>query len=245
MILKLTTNHDTLVVTFLLILFKCKFEDVLAEPEGTHSIDCVWKLSYICFNLWKNICYKISTLLMGICIAGELGCEFAHASFLHIWCFTPCIKYMELNCGFLKKFWSQCVQCVCEPCCKTCGLIFSAFKRVWVVCWTQRRLKNIITPGQAVQGPWQLKNENRINCKKIIQPHRLGVLFLHNVKYFCDYLRWFHNLICSNKLSIIYIKWSCLCFQMNKILSTDSWIVWGFLMCSIIRPQINTTHLKK
>ncbi|XP_060595791.1 caveolin-3-like [Ruditapes philippinarum] len=107
----------------------CKFEDVLAEPEGTHSIDCVWKLSYTCFNLWKGICYKVATLLCGICIAAELGCEFAQASLLHIWCFTPCIKYMDLNCGFLKKVWAQCVTCACEPCCQTCSLFFSAFKK--------------------------------------------------------------------------------------------------------------------
>merc|ERR1712213_269006 len=29
------------------------FEDVLAEPEGIHSMNCVWSNSYTCFNCCK------------------------------------------------------------------------------------------------------------------------------------------------------------------------------------------------
>ena len=111
------------------IFFQCQFEDVLAEPEGTHSIDCVWKLSYTCFNFWKSLCYKILTTLCGICLAAEWGCEFAYVSFLHIWYFTPCFKLLDINCGCLRKMWGQCISCCCEPVCIACGLVFSAFKK--------------------------------------------------------------------------------------------------------------------
>ncbi|KAK3585874.1 hypothetical protein CHS0354_038406 [Potamilus streckersoni] len=107
----------------------CHFEDVLAEPESTHSIDCVWKLSFTCFNFWKNICYKIQTILCGICIAAEWGCEFAYISFVHIWCFTPFFKALDINCGCAKKMYGMCVRCCVEPCCEACGLLFSAFKK--------------------------------------------------------------------------------------------------------------------
>ncbi|OWF53216.1 Caveolin-3 [Mizuhopecten yessoensis] len=59
------------------------FNDVLGEPDGTHSIDCVWKLSYMCFECWKGLCYKLLTLFCGICIAAEWGCEFAYIAFYH------------------------------------------------------------------------------------------------------------------------------------------------------------------
>ncbi|KAH3892465.1 caveolin-1-like [Dreissena polymorpha] len=108
---------------------QCQFEDVLAEPDGTHSIDCVWKLSYLCFNCWKGLCYNLLTLLCGICIASEYGISFAYISFLHIWFYTPCFKVLDINCGCLKKMYSMCVSCCLDPLCQSCGLIFSAFKK--------------------------------------------------------------------------------------------------------------------
>lgn len=113
--------------TFLYL--QCMFDDVLAEPEGTHSMDCVWKLSYTCFNLWKGLCYKLATLLCGICIAAEWGCQFALISFYHIWYFTPIFKMMDINCGCCKKVYTQCVSCCVEPCCIACGGLFNAFKK--------------------------------------------------------------------------------------------------------------------
>ena len=49
-----------------------EFDDVLAEQEGTHSADCVWKNSYKCFTCGKNNAYKIATLLCGICTGNYL-----------------------------------------------------------------------------------------------------------------------------------------------------------------------------
>ena len=48
-----------------------EFDDVLGEPAGTHSKDCVWKNSYKCFTCGKNLAYNIATLLCGI-ITGKL-----------------------------------------------------------------------------------------------------------------------------------------------------------------------------
>jgi hypothetical protein len=48
-----------------------EFDDVLAEPTGAHSAQCVWKNAYKCFNCGFNCCYKFMTFLCGICI-GEL-----------------------------------------------------------------------------------------------------------------------------------------------------------------------------
>merc|ERR1712033_103651 len=87
---------------------KVAFEDVLAEPEGVKSGDCVWTNSYKCFNCCKELCYKILTFCCGICIAMSWGMEFAYISFAHIWFITPCFKVLEINCGCAKKMYGMC-----------------------------------------------------------------------------------------------------------------------------------------
>ena len=37
------------------------FEDVIAEPDGAHSNDCVWKCSFRCFTGAKLCCYRLLT----------------------------------------------------------------------------------------------------------------------------------------------------------------------------------------
>ncbi|XP_070183798.1 caveolin-2-like [Littorina saxatilis] len=41
---------------------KVAFEDVLAEPEGARSIDCVWICSHSCFEGSKSCCYSIMSI---------------------------------------------------------------------------------------------------------------------------------------------------------------------------------------
>ncbi|XP_060595850.1 caveolin-1-like [Ruditapes philippinarum] len=108
---------------------KVCFEDVLAEPEGVHSMDCVWKLSHKCFTLWLSLCYKLSTLCCGICIAASWGCEFAGVAFNHVWAVTPCLRMLELNCSILKRIHETICGCCIEPCCEACGQVFNAFKK--------------------------------------------------------------------------------------------------------------------
>lgn len=108
---------------------KVQFEDVLGEPEGIHSIDCVWKLSYSCFSFWQSCCYKICTLLCGIFIAMELGCEFAQIAFAHVWFITPMLRKLEINCSVMKKVYGACIGCCLEPCCESCGKIFKSFEK--------------------------------------------------------------------------------------------------------------------
>ncbi|XP_060595745.1 caveolin-1-like [Ruditapes philippinarum] len=107
---------------------KCAFEDVLAEPDDIHSMDFCWNLSYSCFNFWKNCCYKLSTFLCGCCIAIELGCEFAGLAFTHIWCITPCLRIVAINCTPYQKLWGVCCNCCVSPVCEACGMYWSQIK---------------------------------------------------------------------------------------------------------------------
>ncbi|XP_069101634.1 caveolin-1-like [Argopecten irradians] len=106
-------------------LTQIAFEDVLGEPEGTHSIDCVWTNSYKCFNCGKNCCYKFMSTLCGICIALYWGCEFAMITFNAVWCCTPGFKAYSVVCGITQKFFGTCVACCLAPLCETVGLLFS------------------------------------------------------------------------------------------------------------------------
>ncbi|KAK3101858.1 hypothetical protein FSP39_006842 [Pinctada imbricata] len=101
------------------------FEDVLAEPPGLHSLDCVWSASYAVFECSKNCCYKLMTLLCGICIALEWGCTFAEIAFQHVWCHTPCLRVFTINALCFQKFYGTCMNCCLAPVCETCGLCFS------------------------------------------------------------------------------------------------------------------------
>ncbi|XP_064606146.1 caveolin-3-like [Liolophura sinensis] len=104
------------------------FRDVLGEPEGIRSVDCVWLTSDRCFNLWKSLCYRSSTLLCGICLAISWGCQFAFIAFLHVWYITPLMKVMELNCIYAKRLYGLCIGCCLNPVFESIGNIFNAFK---------------------------------------------------------------------------------------------------------------------
>lgn len=108
---------------------KVAFEDVLAEPEAAHSMECVWKLAYKCFNLWLGLCYKIATLLCGICIAMGWGCEFAGIAFAHIWFFTPCFRVLDINCQCAQKLYALYIHCIYDPYFEACSKVFDAFRK--------------------------------------------------------------------------------------------------------------------
>ncbi|KAK3102719.1 hypothetical protein FSP39_013424 [Pinctada imbricata] len=103
------------------------FTDVIGEVEGAHSIDCVYTCSYKCYECWKGLCYKIATLCCGICIAIEWGCEFAAIAFCHIWCISPCMKIVDINCGLCSRIYRLCIDCCCTPCYESVGGIFHHF----------------------------------------------------------------------------------------------------------------------
>jgi len=105
------------------------YEEVLGEPDATHSIDCIWTNSYKCFNMWLSLCYKICTTLCGLCIAMGWGCYFAFVSFHHIWYLTPFIKAYEINIRIYAKIYAIWIKNCCEPCCESCGKMFEAFKK--------------------------------------------------------------------------------------------------------------------
>jgi len=104
---------------------KVQFEEVIGEPEGVRSIDCVWRNAFKCFNCTLGCCYKLLTVLCGIPLAFCWGCEFACLAFYHVWYYTPLVKCYTIQlvaCRTLLKLYLEvCVGSVCEA----CGMFFS------------------------------------------------------------------------------------------------------------------------
>ncbi len=102
-----------------------EYEDVLAEPLGAHSAQCVWENSHTCFRCGRNLCYKILTYLCGICIALYWGCTFACLAFEAIWCCTPSIRALHICLHPIKKIYAITLGAFLAPMMETLGLLFS------------------------------------------------------------------------------------------------------------------------
>ncbi|KAJ8301618.1 hypothetical protein KUTeg_020605 [Tegillarca granosa] len=105
---------------------KVYFEDVLAEPNGTHSYDGCWETSEFCYNFGLQCCYLTMTSVCGIFIALYWGCEFAIVAFQHVWCGTPILRTINIYTGCLQKCLGTCIACVLAPIMDSCGYLFSS-----------------------------------------------------------------------------------------------------------------------
>uniref|UniRef100_A0AC11AQB2 Caveolin 1 n=1 Tax=Ovis aries TaxID=9940 RepID=A0AC11AQB2_SHEEP len=101
------------------------FEDVIAEPEGTHSFDGIWKASFTTFTVTKYWFYRLLSALFGIPMALIWGIYFAILSFLHIWAVVPCIKSFLIEIQCISRVYSIYVHTFCDPLFEAIGKIFS------------------------------------------------------------------------------------------------------------------------
>ncbi|KAM7437522.1 Caveolin-1 [Porites harrisoni] len=107
---------------------KVFFQDVFAEPEGSHSIDGVWRTSFRAFVLTKYWCYRIITAVCGVPTAILCGIYFACLSFDYIWCIMPCLRAYTIELQFLGKLFSLCVRSFFDPFFESVGKIFGGVK---------------------------------------------------------------------------------------------------------------------
>ncbi|XP_024229810.1 caveolin-3 [Oncorhynchus tshawytscha] len=109
---------------------KVDFEDVIAEPDGTHSLDGVWKASYTTFTVSKYWCYRILSAILGIPMALLWGFLFACLSFCHIWAVVPCIKSCMIESQCFSRIYSLAIHIFCDPLFEALGKIFSSVRVV-------------------------------------------------------------------------------------------------------------------
>ncbi|PRD32442.1 UNVERIFIED_CONTAM: Caveolin-2 [Trichonephila clavipes] len=105
-----------------------EFDDVIAEPEGTYSVDCVWKGSNRLFTCSKNCCYKTLTLICALPIAFISGCTFACLTFQHIWCVSPALRQCRINCYMVRQYLTSVLDSCLGPCCSEIGLCLSRIR---------------------------------------------------------------------------------------------------------------------
>lgn len=107
------------------LLPQMDFEDVIAEPEGTHSFDGIWKASFTVFTVTKYWCYRLLSGLFGIPLAIIWGIYFAILSFFHIWAVMPCIKSYMIEIQCFSRVYSICIHTFCDPFYESLGKMFS------------------------------------------------------------------------------------------------------------------------
>ncbi|KAM4662885.1 LOW QUALITY PROTEIN: caveolin-3-like [Discoglossus pictus] len=90
------------------------FEDVIAEPDGTHSFDGVWKASSSTFTVTKYWCYRVLSAILGLPLALLWGFLFACLSFCQI-SVVPCVKSYLIEVQCLSQFYALCVRTFCDP----------------------------------------------------------------------------------------------------------------------------------
>uniref|UniRef100_A0A7M4FX72 Caveolin n=1 Tax=Crocodylus porosus TaxID=8502 RepID=A0A7M4FX72_CROPO len=104
------------------------FEDVIAEPEGTHSFDGIWKASFTTFTVTKYWFYRLLAAIFGIPMALIWGIYFAILSFLHIWAVVPCIRSYLIEIQCISRVYSICIHTFCDPLFEAIGKIFSSIQ---------------------------------------------------------------------------------------------------------------------
>merc|ERR1711976_802134 len=107
---------------------KVVFEEVLGEPDGVRSIDCVWRNSYMCFNGTLNCCYKVLSILCGVPLAFCWGCEFACTACYHVWYLTPAIHEMGIFCKTTAMQCQICLGACMTPLMESCGMCLSQIR---------------------------------------------------------------------------------------------------------------------
>ncbi|KAG9260648.1 caveolin-2 [Astyanax mexicanus] len=94
---------------------KVSFEDVIAEPMTVRSGDRVWIWSNALFEVSRVWFYRIITVLLAVPVSIIAGILFAILSCLHIWLFTPCVKMVLINTGWLETLWSSILDIIILP----------------------------------------------------------------------------------------------------------------------------------
>ncbi|XP_067136903.1 caveolin-3-like [Centruroides vittatus] len=102
-----------------------EFEDIIAEPEGTHSPECVWKNAQKVYSGTKNSCYSCLSVCCALPISFFVAISFACVTFQHVWCLGPAVKHFRIACHVVRQYVVACLEACIAPCCGVMGLLFS------------------------------------------------------------------------------------------------------------------------
>lgn len=107
---------------------KLSFEDVIAEPDTTHSFDKVWICSTAVYEISKYLIYKVLTTLLGIPLAFVIGLLFAILSCLHIWIVMPFVRTCLMVLPSVQAIWKGITDSLIAPLYASMGRCFSSIR---------------------------------------------------------------------------------------------------------------------
>jgi len=120
------------------------FDDVIAEPDGSHSFENVWRGNFIIFHYTKLWVYSFLTAIFGWPISFICGIVFAIVSAINNFVLTPFFKLFTLVFFWIGKFWGTMFREICYP-------IFDSFGRCFAnIRYTRGETTTVGTNTQTV-----------------------------------------------------------------------------------------------
>jgi len=107
---------------------KLQFEQIFAEPDGYHSVDCLWRAVFVIFTMCRKICYMLLTFIFGIPIALFWGLMVAVLMFCQAWCCMPAGQAAGIICSWPAKVWNWLIRNLMDPCFRSCGMCFGSIQ---------------------------------------------------------------------------------------------------------------------
>uniref|UniRef100_T1J6V1 Caveolin n=1 Tax=Strigamia maritima TaxID=126957 RepID=T1J6V1_STRMM len=105
-----------------------QFDDVIAEPDGSHSFDAIWRVAFVTFSGTKFWLYRLLAAIFALPCAVCWGITFALISFCHIWALSPFFRILDIFFYVIKRIWSGIIQTLCNPVFRSIGMVFSSVR---------------------------------------------------------------------------------------------------------------------
>jgi hypothetical protein len=127
------------------------FDDVIAEPDGSHSFENVWRGNYVIFHYTKIWMYQILTTIFGWPLSFICGIIFAVVTAFNNFIFTPFFKLFALVFFWVGKLWGTMFHEIVDPIFESFGQCFSNIRYTPIatpaVTTTTQPGKNFTTTG--------------------------------------------------------------------------------------------------
>ncbi|VDO97414.1 unnamed protein product [Soboliphyme baturini] len=107
---------------------KLSFEDVLAEPDSSHSLDCTWRLTHRVFTNVQKVVYRFLALILALPCAIVWAVILAVLTSIYIWICTPLLAVLSMPFNCLFKVWSFLVRSTLDPLFHSAGLCVNSIQ---------------------------------------------------------------------------------------------------------------------
>ncbi|KFD54381.1 hypothetical protein M514_04724 [Trichuris suis] len=101
------------------------FEDIMAEPDGYHSWDWVWKGTNKVFVGTRKVFYRLLAFIVAFPCAVLWALIFALLTCLNVWLLTPLARALAIPAVCIAKVWAFVIQSIFDPLFRSCGLLYS------------------------------------------------------------------------------------------------------------------------